>query len=54
MVVAVSEDEYQLDFGVTAARGHWHEGYVEVSNGQVIGAELMIQQEQLQPVRRRI
>src|SRR5919108_3259739 len=40
MVVAISEYEYQVYFGVIDAQGRSHEGYVEVSNGQVIIAKL--------------
>lgn len=40
MVVAVSEYEYLVDFSVIDAQGRSHEGHVEVSNGQVIRAEL--------------
>jgi YVTN family beta-propeller protein len=40
MVVAISEYEYQVDFGVIDAQGRSHEGYVEVSNGQVIIAKI--------------
>jgi YVTN family beta-propeller protein len=39
-VVAISEYEYQVYFGVIDAQGRSHEGYVEVSNGQVIIAKL--------------
>jgi hypothetical protein len=40
MVVAINEYEYQVEFSVIDAQGRSHEGYVEVSNGQVISAEL--------------
>jgi YVTN family beta-propeller protein len=40
MVVAITETEYRVDFGVIDAQGHAHGGYVEVSNGEVIKAQL--------------
>jgi hypothetical protein len=40
MVVAITETEYRIDFGAIDAQGRAHEGYVEVSNGEVINAEL--------------
>jgi hypothetical protein len=40
MVVAVTETEYRVDFGVIDAQGRAHEGYIELSNGQVIIAKL--------------
>jgi YVTN family beta-propeller protein len=40
MVVAITETEYRIDFGAIDAQSHTHEGYVEVSNGEVINAEL--------------
>lgn len=40
MAFAISEYEYQIDFGVIDAQGRSHEGYVEVSDGQVLSAEL--------------
>ena len=39
-IVAISEYEYQVYFGVIDAQGRSHEGYVEISNGQVIIAKL--------------
>jgi YVTN family beta-propeller protein len=40
MVVAISEYEYQVDFGVIDAQGRSHEGSIVVSNGQVVIAKL--------------
>lgn len=40
MVVAITDYEYQVDFAVVDTQGRSHEGYVLVSNGQVIKAEL--------------
>jgi YVTN family beta-propeller protein len=35
MVVAETESEYRVDFGLTDSEGRSHEGYVEVANGEV-------------------
>jgi hypothetical protein len=40
MVVAINETEYRVDFGVIDAQGRSHEGYVELSNGEVVIAQL--------------
>lgn len=40
MVVAITEYEYRVDFAVVNAQGPSQQGYVLVSNGQLINAEL--------------
>ncbi|AFU57366.1 hypothetical protein Ngar_c04190 [Candidatus Nitrososphaera gargensis Ga9.2] len=38
MVVAETESEYRVDFGLTDSEGRSHEGYAEVANGEVVFA----------------